>query len=228
MASILSSPRIGGNAVRPLALVVAFSAIVALSAACGGAIAPEDGSNTGTKPQSGKGRSGDDPTTKPGAGSSPGSPGTSPSPAPTDPGRLCTDIGCTDGVDITFLAQRWKLGAYRFHLDTGDHVVDCTGKLPLAPCSSGPSVRCVDGKTGKAVTSVTIGESGCALGANAQGFSGLHIGATPATVTLQITRDDVTVGADVFAVKYQTTQPNGPECEPVCRQASRSVRIDDR
>lgn len=226
MASRSSSAGRGAQHARVLGL--AFAPLVLLSAACGGAIAPDDGSNTGTKPQSGQGKAGDDPSTKPGSGSSPGSPGSSPSSEPSGTGRPCTEIGCSDGVDITLVARRWKLGAYRFYLDTGNQQVDCTGKLPLAPCSSGPSLQCLDNVTGKPVTNVTIGESGCALGPEAQGFSGIHIADTPATVVLEITRDGALVGADKFAVRYQTVQPNGPECGPVCRQANRSVRIDDR
>lgn len=140
--------------------------------------------------------------------------------APGDPAageRACTEIGCTDGLHVTFDADTaWPEGSYRFVIEADDSVATCEGKLPLLSCADGPSVRCD-------AQGVMIGESGCALPAGQHGFSGIDLPDAPTKVTLRVERDGVVLADETIAPSYTRTQPNGPGCPPVCHQAGHTM-----
>ena len=43
---------------------------------------------------------------------------------------------------------------------------------------------------------------------------------TPAAIRVTARMADTTVGERTFEPQYKTSQPNGPDCEPTCRQWS--------
>lgn len=139
--------------------------------------------------------------------------------AQAQPQQACTEIGCLDGLTIsTSLDYVWKPGKYNFDFLIDGRAVKCTGALPLKPCET-HSITCSE-------EGVMITESGCALPADAQGFGDIMLGSGPRTIKLTITRDGESIAAGNWAPKYQTSQPNGPACGPVCRQAT--VKLDLR
>ncbi len=90
--------------------------------------------------------------------------------------------------------------------------VTCSGSLPLPDCST-RALSC--DREGV----VTITESGCALPPNEHALGDLHLSGAPASVTVEIFRDESTIARETFTPTYQTVQPNGPGCEPTCTQA---------
>ena len=121
-------------------------------------------------------------------------------------GRACTAIGCQDGLLIRVLpAEAWPHGQYRFDIEQDGGRVVCTGTLPLPPCGVQAMVCDAPGPM--------IVESGCAL-------PPAVFRTTPAAVAIVVTHDGQPVGAGRWRPVYQTIQPNGPGCEPICKNAA--------
>lgn len=131
-------------------------------------------------------------------------------PAPIE--RACTEIGCQDGLLIRVLsAAAWPHGQYRFDIEQDGARVVCTGTLPLPSC--GVQAMVCDGP-GPVIT-----ESGCALEPAAHAFGDVTFTTTPAEVAIVVTHDGKPVDAGRWHPAYQTIQPNGPGCEPICTNA---------
>lgn len=129
------------------------------------------------------------------------------------PEHACTEIGCSDGLVVRVTpAAPWPQGAYRFVVEADGVTTTCTGTLPLGGCAT------------RAITcdreGVSITESGCALPPSAHGFGDVVLPGTPASIRIQVQRDGETVGEQTFTPAYQTSQPNGPGCPPICTNAS--------
>lgn len=127
---------------------------------------------------------------------------------------LCTDIGCTDGLDIAFSPAFETAGEYLVTVEADALVITCTANLPLtedlATCDA-------DG--------VYLGTSGSALDESEHRLTGLYLEAGPSTVRLVVTRDGETVVEAELSPTYQTYAPNGEECGPVCTYDSESVSV---
>jgi hypothetical protein len=141
------------------------------------------------------------------------------SPAPAPAARACTEIGCVDGLRIALEpSARWPAGEYRFDFVVDGRPASCTGKLPLPACEQGGALTC----TG---VPVQIGESGCALPASEHGFSDVGLTSSPARVKITISRDGQPIAERELSPVYQRSQPNGPDCPPVCNSASDTWRV---
>jgi hypothetical protein len=129
--------------------------------------------------------------------------------------RPCTEIGCMNGLTIDVpLDYRWQSGAYVFDFDLDGKAVRCTGNLPLKSCDQRSLTCNAEG--------VMIMESGCAL-PNGHGFGMITIDSSPASASLKITHNGQTIAQSSWKPAYKITQPNGPRCEPTCRQANVSL-----
>lgn len=140
-------------------------------------------------------------------------------PDPHSPPRACTDIGCVDGLRIELQpgSGHWDKGEYAFEIETPAGKTVCKGSLPLRACEGGPSLHCEGPQ-------VMIGESGCALPAEQHGFSTIELASGPASATIVIARDGTELARKTTAPAYRVSTPNGPGCEPTCRQASDTLR----
>ncbi len=106
----------------------------------------------------------------------------------------------------------WPAGEYRYTVELDGRNVTCTGSLPLQPCAR-PSITC-DGE------GVSITESGCALEPDQQAFGGISIDELPKNVHLRIEHDGLALVDQDLTADYTVSQPNGPDCGPVCCSAS--------
>lgn len=128
--------------------------------------------------------------------------------------RACTQIGCVDGLTLTIdPVHRWEKGDYIFDFMIEGKAVQCKAALPLKPCEE-PSVSCDPPGI------VMISESGCALPEDAQGFGDIRIESAPMAIRLDIFHNGEKIHGLAAHPQYQTSQPNGPQCGPVCRSAS--------
>jgi len=140
--------------------------------------------------------------------------------APGPNSKMCTEIGCADGLTITMAkGSPWEPGAYTFAFELDGAPVTCTGALPLKACDAGPSLTC--DPSGR----VQIAESGCALPPDQHGFSDIRVPTAVTKVKLAIARDGQALRSFEFAPKFVETRPNGPDCEPVCHQAAERVDL---
>jgi len=136
-------------------------------------------------------------------------------PEPSSPGHACTDIGCVDGLHVTLAPSGglWTKGHYTFEITTPLGTTTCEGALPLPACEAGRALSCSG-------PPVSIGESGCALPPDQHGFASIDLASGPADVTIVIRKDGAELVRKSITPGYRVTSPNGPDCEPTCRQAS--------
>lgn len=119
----------------------------------------------------------------------------------TGASRGCTDIGCLDGVTAVFSPPLAIPDEVTIVL-TGDVELSCTqsSTTNLGPCADqGVSFsRNVYGE----LTTLTLYR--------------LH----PNSLTVEILAgNDRLLESTTTTIRYETVQPNGPDCEPTCRQA---------
>ena len=129
----------------------------------------------------------------------------------------CTEMGCSDGLILRVQPDRtWLPGNYEFTFKLDGREVLCTGALPLKSCEAGPSVQC-DGE------GVQIMESGCAMPPETHGFGDITFGGAPAEVNIRVAHEGKVLVERSISPAYETSQPNGPNCEPTCRSASEDL-----
>ncbi|MCC6646003.1 MAG: hypothetical protein IT374_10585 [Polyangiaceae bacterium] len=131
-------------------------------------------------------------------------------------GRSCTAIGCVDGFSVTVTSSgAWPAGEYVVKVVADGVTTTCSATLPLTQSStsvcSGPGVQ--------------VGLSGSLLPASQQSISTVSLSSTPKAVAIEITRDGASIGARTYAPSYVTSRPNGPECEPICTNASDTLAV---
>ncbi|EYF06739.1 Hypothetical protein CAP_1436 [Chondromyces apiculatus DSM 436] len=125
----------------------------------------------------------------------------------------CTEMGCVSSFAVTFAhAGAWEAGSYRVTVTVdGGAPVACTVTLPLdcnapSPCPNG--------------TPFYISTEGCALDPAQHVLGGVDFwGVTPASVAVSVHREGVLLGEGSYSPNYTTSQPNGPDCEPTCKNA---------
>jgi hypothetical protein len=125
----------------------------------------------------------------------------------------CTLIACGSALEVNFAgsAARWPEGPYTVEVIADDEKGSCTVSLPLM-CGRAPSC------TGARSWMVT--ESGCALPVERHALSGVIFPTkTPARVNVLVFRADEVLGEENFMPSYETSRPNGIECEPTCKTA---------
>lgn len=143
-----------------------------------------------------------------------------PHPAGPGPGKVCTELGCKSGLDIELVRSTpWPQGSYRITLRLDGKSASCEGKLPLEPCERGPTFHCSD-------ASLSIAESGCALPPDQHAIGGLSSTVTEASkASLVIEHQGALQATAQLTPAFQTVQPNGPGCEPVCQSASMRLTL---
>lgn len=142
-------------------------------------------------------------------------------PAAAQAEKACTEIGCNDGLTLEVApGYQWKWGFYEMQFLLEGRSVSCKGQLPLKKCDDGPSFTCSS-------DIVSIGESGCALPESAHGISSIHINDTPRRMMVVIKRGGQNVVMRTLNPEYRKSQPNGPECGPICTSASYNLLTAD-
>lgn len=130
--------------------------------------------------------------------------------------QACTEIGCLDGLTLDVASDhRWPAGKYSFNFRLDGRAVNCTGALPLKPCGE-PGIVC-DGP------GVMITESGCALPAAAHGFGPVMLPGGPQKLQVAVSHNGRLLTEKSLTPQYRESRPNGPQCEPLCRQASAAL-----
>ncbi|MCB9610043.1 MAG: hypothetical protein H6716_25885 [Polyangiaceae bacterium] len=135
-------------------------------------------------------------------------PGDAQAPTPDSAAPACSLIGCEDALQIRLDALRWGAGEYTFKFDVDGASSECNASVPWA-CSqdcAAPGIAFYGCTEGKAI-------------------EGVRISGSPKRVSLTIQRDGTSVANKVFEPDYQHVQPNGPQCEPICHQATENLSV---
>ena len=73
----------------------------------------------------------------------------------------------------------------------------------------------------------SIMEEGCALNQNQQRFGQIIIQDCPPDLSIRLLRDEIELASVDIPLNYQTSQPNGTNCEPTCIQARGELSLEE-
>lgn len=147
-------------------------------------------------------------------------------------GHGCTEIGCVDQLSLRVKTadDRWVDGAYAIELDLAGQKHVCTFTIPNdlpKQLGSIEDITCeprLQTSYFQAVTTCTETRTKDAVSQSCTPHPGewtleLALAATPDSAAVRVTRDGAVLLEKSEKVSYVATRPNGPECEPLCRQS---------
>lgn len=148
----------------------------------------------------------------------------------------CTEIGCVDQASVSLRTEsgEWQPGAYALALSFDGTDYACSFDVPddLPANGSVGMLSCsprLDAYINQEVTCMeyTHGDSvsqSCTPIPD-QYYVSVSVMGTPASVDVSLERDGDTLVEETHELSYEEARPNGPECEPLCRQASVEVNV---
>ena len=135
-------------------------------------------------------------------------------------------------------AGSWADGAYTFVFTTPESVHTCQlaipGELPTPPGSRELSCSPALGASGGAFLNpasvCTEQRAGNAVSESCQPLPGqfvleVRFRGTPATLSVHVERSGTVLLDDTQTLRYTAERPNGPGCDPVCRQTSLALTL---
>ena len=167
----------------------------------------------------------------PGGGSPPGGGHTT----PPHPPHACTAIGCNDQLNITMTPGR---GGFPAGLHTvtvlipGEAARTCEFVLAASTGTTAPVAKCSPGLRTNIFQKqrcMTV-QSGQSVGQSCEPVPGelyeqIVVEGTPAKLRLTQRVGGTTLFDGDLSPAYVETRPNGPMCEPVCKQASSAIQL---
>lgn len=146
-------------------------------------------------------------------------------------GHDCHEIGCADHVSVRVTARDhpWPEGEYQLEVAFGELEGTCEFTLPdeLPPRGAVTSIDCVDGvEVGiQQLYECSTQREGDAVSQSCQPIPEryevtLGAYATPEHLSLTLRHNGSLLLDESRDVSYAVTRPNGPQCEPECRQAT--------
>ncbi len=166
----------------------------------------------------------------------PSAPGASGQP-PEEHAIACTQIGCLDqlGIELESPSAAWAPGSYTLDLNIAGAPHACAFELPQDLPAHGNlgQVQCTPAasESGEPVQVMILQVVNCTEQVTEDVVSStcepvperhtiqIGIPGTPGSVTLDLKRDGAPLLTRSYEPTYAETRPNGPQCEPVCRQA---------
>jgi hypothetical protein len=127
-------------------------------------------------------------------------------------GKECTLIGCADSLQVLFNGAIAEPGRYQIEVVADGTPSSCEITVPYSCgtepiCSAGPSTW-------------RLNLRGCAPGQPQQSVDGFTFFQNPpASLDFVVRRNDAVVGGGSAQPVYKESRPNGPDCDPACRQA---------
>jgi hypothetical protein len=137
--------------------------------------------------------------------------------------KACTTRGCQDQASITVRRPDWNPPPFAVELDLDGRRVTCPA--PMARSAGGiacddPSVRvahrelsdCTESRSGTNVSLTCV--------PNGKLEQVITIVGTPKRIVATLTADGAVAGQRNFDMTYTAVYPNGPDCDPGCKQRS--------
>lgn len=136
---------------------------------------------------------------------------------PEPPAKACTKMGCMSMLDLEVEHEAGKKGRWVVEVEADGQRGKCEMKLPLPRCGE-PASRC----EGTLPIMAREGD-GCQKPPAEQALFPMTVGLTPEKLVVRITLDGRKIAEETITPLYETFQPNGPGCDPVCKKAE--VRV---
>jgi hypothetical protein len=150
-------------------------------------------------------------------------------------GQSCTDIGCRDQASLTLrpAGGEWLAGSYRLIVTIDGEERQCAFSVPadlpepgsgralcdpFLPLYLQPETVCSERRDRDSVS------QSCTPIPDRYSGS-LTLQGTPAVLVVTVERDGQILSNDTLKPAYQASRPNGPGCEPLCRQASAELEF---
>jgi hypothetical protein len=133
----------------------------------------------------------------------------------------CTLIGCQDGATLTLRRQGGQLPSFALTVQMDGHTIECP-----APPGNNAFARCneqafVTTREAQDCQPSRVGDSVVVTCTGTGRFEQiLEITGTPASVKVAARAGAAPIAEKTFTPQYQSVQPNGPQCDPTCRQWS--------
>jgi hypothetical protein len=136
-------------------------------------------------------------------------------------GGACSLIGCTDQVSLAIHRADWSRLSLGGVLDIGGRKVTCPALNPpqtRGSCDTDVTIEvreladCREAASGGAVSQTCTPNGRFELVVTIRG--------TPPRVVVTLTSGATMVAQRSFELAFTSSRPNGPGCEPVCRQSS--------
>jgi hypothetical protein len=152
-------------------------------------------------------------------------------PAHTSCSKTCTEIGCLTQFTAGISAAEASLpaGTHRIDVTADGALLSCTFAFPLETLPGGGLVspRCSPGlaaSVGSAVECTEVITSSAkslrCVPIPDQIQESVQVTGTPSLVTVEQSVGGIAILQRSATPVYENSQPNGPGCEPICRQAS--------
>jgi hypothetical protein len=161
------------------------------------------------------------PTSAPAASSATPTASSVASAAPAAP--ACTELGCESGLTLPLVWGKDTLTSskYTFELTVDGKKGKCEVVWPYKSCAEVRVPKC----SGDVAFTLETKCTGEAKSTSDMVIGPIRLAATPAAATLKIWREKVMWHQQDLTLSYADARPNGPGCEPVCKQASKRVCI---
>jgi hypothetical protein len=147
-----------------------------------------------------------------------------PEPEPKPEPKACTKIGCSSSLDVTFNPGKvgFAKGTYTIEAEADGKKGQCETKLPLPAClkegvKAGLNTRC------SGDLPLTLEQPPCAEKDAPPTLGVLKIGDAPKGVKVKVINNKKPYGEQTISPKYKESRPNGPECDPVCKQGTEEM-----
>jgi len=140
---------------------------------------------------------------------------------------VCTDIGCNDQFSamVTMDATMVPAGTHTVDVVADGAVMSCTFSFPPDPSTGGIAAQCSNGLTVFVEPALVCTTMQSATGAweACQPIDGkfgesIWVSGTPSVVQVQQAVGGTVILDQTVSPTYQTSQPNGPGCGPICHQ----------
>lgn len=135
-------------------------------------------------------------------------------------GQSCTEAGCWDQASVLVHEGDWTYAAATFEVMFDGHTVACDSQVVGSGTCDNPRVRVQAEQLADCVETKTKDDVTLTCTPNGKYQYGIFIQGTPARVVVKFTRANGSVEQREFALEYEVTRPNGPDCEPECSNAT--------
>jgi hypothetical protein len=134
--------------------------------------------------------------------------------------QACTLAGCIDQASLSLRENDGSFAPLVLEVGIDERIVHCHTEIVGAgvcddakvSLSAQERVDCVDTRSKDAVS------QSCTP--NGTFEHALLIEGSPTRITLKVTRSDGTTEQREFKPEYELERPNGPDCDPVCKNAA--------
>lgn len=129
----------------------------------------------------------------------------------------CGDLGCSNGLRISFVAEGgvFTAGEYELHIERDGVPTVCGFELGGDPRTCLGDPPCV-----------LQNECGVQLSAGVVPQAlGITVGPQPTQIVIGVVRSGRSVGGATLTPSYEEYAPNGADCDPICYVASAELPI---